>query len=74
MLHKPLQSLATDYSSLYQYQRPHVNLETFLHKYILKVFIYFYEFKHMPVISETNCKDLEGNMGEWPCVQLFTVL
>ena len=37
-------------------------------------FIYFYEFKHMPVISETNCKDLEGNVGEWPRVQLFMVL
>lgn len=28
----------------------------------------------MPVISETNCKELEGNMGEWPCVQPPSVL
>lgn len=28
----------------------------------------------MPVISEINCKELEGNMGEWPCVQSPTVL
>lgn len=46
----------------------------FLYQHILKVFIYFCEFKHMPVISETNCKELEGNMGEWLCVQLPRVL
>lgn len=41
-------------------------------KYILQVFIYFYEFKNTPVILEVGYK--EGNGNEWPWVQQFTVL